>query len=317
MIQTESLSKNYRGFQAVNKVSLQVNRGEIYGFIGLNGAGKTTMIRMMLGMINPSEGACFINGKQVNLSNYPIWQDVGYIVETPYAYPELTVKENLNIFRRLYGIRDPQSVTIILERLNLTRYANKKAKHLSLGNAQRLGIAKALLHHPQILIMDEPVNGLDPAGIVEIRELLQDLAHNHGVTIFISSHLLSEVARTATKIGIIHNGNLHQELSSKELPRLLNQRLHIQTKNLSSTVDLLLQHGYDPHVSQAGTIELHQQRAITSPEQVAELLVQGGHLLTKLSIEQEDLESYFLRIIQEKGDHLHESCIRSNSNRVI
>lgn len=317
VIQTESLSKNYRGFQAVNKVSLQVNRGEIYGFIGLNGAGKTTMIRMMLGMINPSEGACFINGKQVNLSNYPIWQDVGYIVETPYAYPELTVKENLNIFRRLYGIRDPQSVTIILERLNLTRYANKKAKHLSLGNAQRLGIAKALLHHPQILIMDEPVNGLDPAGIVEIRELLQDLAHNHGVTIFISSHLLSEVARTATKIGIIHNGHLHQELSSKELPRLLNQRLHIQTKNLSSTVDLLLQHGYDPHVSQAGTIELHQQRAITSPEQVAELLVQGGHLLTKLSIEQEDLESYFLRIIQEKGDHLHESCIRSNSNRVI
>lgn len=126
MIQTESLSKNYRGFQAVNKVSLQVNRGDIYGFIGLNGAGKTTMIRMMLGMINPSEGACFINGKQVNLSNYPIWQDVGYIVETPYAYPELTVKENLNIFRRLYGIRDPQSVTNILERLNLTRYANKR-----------------------------------------------------------------------------------------------------------------------------------------------------------------------------------------------
>ena len=173
IIKTENLTKVYGKLPAVDSVSLSVKQGEIFGFLGLNGAGKTTTIRMLLGMIKPSSGACYLKGKKVNPGNLEIWKDVGYIVETPHSYPELTVKDNLEIFRLLRGIEDKNTVDWIIENLRLGRYASKKVKHLSLGNAQRLGIAKALIHKPEILILDEPTNGLDPAGVVEVRELLK------------------------------------------------------------------------------------------------------------------------------------------------
>src|SRR5690625_686489 len=235
-IQTNQLSKSYKGFQAVENVSLTIKKGEIYGFIGLNGAGKTTTIRMLLGMIRPTHGTCYIKGEKVSLINNHMWKNVGYMVETPHFYPELTVEENLDIFRRLRLISNRDIVLKVMDQLHLTRYAQKKAKNLSLGNAQRLGIAKALLHSPEILILDEPVNGLDPAGIVEIRELLQDLAFNKGVTILISSHLLSEIAKIATNIGVIHEGKLIQEIESNKLNELLNRRLTIDTRDRKSVV---------------------------------------------------------------------------------
>src|SRR5690606_38190543 len=166
-----------------------------YGFIGLNGSGKTTTIKMLLGMVRPSHGSCYIQGRKIELSNHSMWANVGSLVETPYAYPELTVKENLEIFRRLRGVSDAEAVHQVMDQLKLTGYADKKAGKLSLGNTQRLGIAKALLHKPEILILDEPSNGLDPTGIIEVRELFQHLAKDLGVTIFMSSHLLSEVAK--------------------------------------------------------------------------------------------------------------------------
>src|SRR5690625_3173217 len=175
VIQTNQLSKDYHGFQAVDGVSLRVNKGEIYGFIGLNGAGKTTTIRMLLGLIRQTHGTCYINQRPVSLKNHHIWRKVGYMVETPHAYPELTVEENLEIYRRLRLISNKHAIPEVMKQLNLTRYARTKAGNLSLGNAQRLGIAKAILHKPDILILDEPANGLDPAGIVEIRDLSQVL----------------------------------------------------------------------------------------------------------------------------------------------
>jgi ABC-2 type transport system ATP-binding protein len=302
IIETENLSKYYKEFHAIKGVSFHVNKGEIYGFIGLNGAGKTTMIRMMLGMIRPTKGACYINGKRVNLQNHSIWKNVGYIVETPYAYPELTVKENLEVSRRLYSILDRNAVRNIMDKLQLTRYGEKKAKNLSLGNAQRLGIAKALLHQPQILLLDEPVNGLDPAGIVEIRELLKDLAFNQGVTIFISSHLLSEIAKITTKIGIIHEGKLHQELSSSELTQLLNRKVLVDVHDKSTASTILTKAGYQVSFTQDGLINTYSDKAIRHPEEVTKLLVQKGHFPKKLTIEEEDLENYFLRVIAKKGD---------------
>src|SRR3989339_695856 len=180
VITTEKLSKRYKDVLAVSEISLNVRKGEIYGFLGLNGAGKTTTIRMLLGMINPICGSSFINGQKVHPNNTSLWKEIGYLVEIPYSYPDLTVKENLEIIRRLRFISDKTVVSSIIDRLKLTQYANRKAKNLSLGNAQRLGLAKALIHNPNILILDEPTNGLDPAGIYEIRELLNDLAKNQG-----------------------------------------------------------------------------------------------------------------------------------------
>ncbi|GIO26575.1 ABC transporter ATP-binding protein [Ornithinibacillus bavariensis] len=304
VIQTNKLTKIYKGFDAVKNVSLSINKGEIYGFIGLNGAGKTTTIRMLLGMIRPTQGTSYINGKKVNHKNYNIWEKVGYMVETPYSYPELTVEENLEVYRRLRMVSSPDAVLNVMNLLNLTQYARKKAKDLSLGNAQRLGIAKSILHKPEILILDEPVNGLDPAGIVEIRELLQDLAFNQGVTILISSHLLSEVAKVATKIGIIHEGQLLQEIESIQLNKLLNQRLIIDSFDNKSAASKLSSAGYPSWINKDGLIETYNKKAIEHPEEISRLLVYQSFPPTKLIVEEEDLESYFLRIIREKGEML-------------
>lgn len=302
IIQTKHISKSYKGHQAVKDISLSISQGEIYGFIGLNGAGKTTIIRMLLGMIRPTRGASYINGKKVSLTNYDIWKEVGYVVETPNSYPELTVEENLKIYGRLRLISNPQAISKVMSQLNLTQYARKKAKVLSLGNAQRLGIAKALLHKPEILILDEPVNGLDPAGIVEIRELLQDLAFNKGVTILISSHLLSEVAKIATKIGIIHEGQLIQEIEAIKLNKLLNQRLIIGCIDNKSAASKLSAGGYSAVLNKNGLIESYNKKAIDHPEKISRFLVYEGFPPTRLTVEEEDLESYFLRIIETKGE---------------
>ncbi len=176
-ISADGLTKRYGAICAVDNVSLRVGRGEIYAFLGLNGAGKTTTIRMLLGMIRPTSGAAYLLGRPVSADARDLWAQVGYLVETPHAYPELTVRENLEVFRRLRELRDPKAVERIIERLALTAYAERRAGTLSLGNAQRLGLAKALLHDPSLLLLDEPANGLDPAGVVEIRELLRELAH--------------------------------------------------------------------------------------------------------------------------------------------
>jgi ABC-2 type transport system ATP-binding protein len=171
-ITTNGLTKHFGDVTAVDNLSLNIRRGEIYGFLGLNGAGKTTTIRMLLGMIKPSSGSVSLFGTGIHPGITSIWQRVGYMVETPHAYPDLTVQENLEIVRRLRNLNDTDVVQKIIEKLGLTRYANRRARNLSLGNAQRLGLAKALIHKPDLLILDEPANALDPAGIVEIRNLL-------------------------------------------------------------------------------------------------------------------------------------------------
>ena len=177
-IEASGLTKRFGDVFAVNDLSLNIHRGEIYGFLGLNGAGKTTTIRMLLGMIKPSTGTVSLFGTKVEPGRKGIWQRVGYMVETPHAYPDLTVRENLEIFRRLRQLKNAGSVEKIIEQMGLAPYANRRAGILSLGNAQRLGLAKALIHHPDLLLLDEPANALDPAGIVEVRNLLLGLAQN-------------------------------------------------------------------------------------------------------------------------------------------
>ncbi|QQK76972.1 ABC transporter ATP-binding protein [Salicibibacter cibarius] len=304
VIKSSRISKNYKGFQAVKDVSLNICKGEIYGFIGLNGSGKTTTIRMLLGMIKPTEGACYIKGEKVTSTNHRIWRSVGHIVETPHCYPELTVLENLEIFRRIRLMSDPEIVPRVMEQLHLTRYAQKKARNLSLGNTQRLGIAKALLHSPEILILDEPMNGLDPSGIVEIRTLLQDLALNKGVTILMSSHLLREVAKIATKIGIIHKGRLIQEIESMQLSERLNQQLVIDTRNNASAISQLTTAGYASKINNDGLIETTDGRAIRNPDEISRLLVYTGFAPTTLTVKEENLESYFLKITEREGEKL-------------
>jgi ABC-2 type transport system ATP-binding protein len=297
IIRTDNLTKQYGNVHAVEHVSLQVQKGEIYGFLGLNGAGKTTTIRMLLGMIRPTSGSAFLWGEKVGPDSTDLWEKVGYLVETPSSYPELTVWENLEIVRRLRGIPDKKPVEAIIDRLRLNAYRDIPAEHLSLGNTQRLGLAKALLHSPELLILDEPANGLDPAGIVEIRELFKDLTVHHGVTIFISSHILGEVSKFVTRIGIIHEGCMVQEIHADQLEHLLHKRLMINARDTEAARLQLINDGYLVNQSEHGNLEVTGKEAIDHPEHIARILVQAGFPPTLLKVEEEDLESYFLRTI--------------------
>jgi ABC-2 type transport system ATP-binding protein len=315
-IRADGLTKRYGAIRAVDNVSLRVGRGEIYAFLGLNGAGKTTTIRMLLSMIRPSAGVAFLLGRPVHADARALWAQVGYLVETPHAYPELTVRENLEVFRRLRGLRDANVVDRTIERLALTPYADRRAGTLSLGNAQRLGLAKALLQNPALLLLDEPANGLDPAGVVEVRDLLRELAHERGVTIFLSSHLLGEVARIATRFGVIHQGRLLEELSAAEMERqrarwlLVDARDRAGARATLRSAGLVVESctgnessGNEPS-GIAGALCLSDAHAIAHPEEVARRLVEQGIDLTRLSVEEEDLESQFLRLVgaTPKGD---------------
>ena len=226
-IEASGLTKRFGEVIAVKDLSLSVQAGEIYGFLGLNGAGKTTTIRMLLGMIKPSVGPVSLFGTRIQPGERSIWQRVGYLVETPHAYPDVTVRQNLELVRRLRKISQCSAVDAIMEQLGLTQYAGRRARNLSLGNSQRLGLAKALIHHPDLLILDEPANGLDPAGIVEIRNLLRGLAEKDGVTVFISSHILGEAAQLALRKGIVHEGRLVKEVSAATLAQGERRRLEI------------------------------------------------------------------------------------------
>ncbi len=298
VIETAKLSKSYGHVLAVNSVDLRVGRGEIYGFLGLNGAGKTTTIRALLGMIRPSGGSVAVLGQAVGPHGRGPWNRVGHLVERPTAYPELTVRENLEIGRRLHGISDLDATSRVVERLGLVAYADRKAGTLSTGNLQRLGLARALLHEPELLILDEPANGLDPAGVVEIRELLAGLARDQGVTVFMSSHVLTEVDRLATRIGIIHKGCLIEELEAEKLEDLRSRRLEIRTRDLEAAQSVLSQAGFAVKVNE-DVIFLSKAHAIEAPDEVATILVNAGTPPTKLAVEQEDLEDYFLRLTGE------------------
>lgn len=296
-IETEDLGKHYGDVKAVEHLSLRVAEGEIYAFLGLNGAGKTTTIRLLLGMVRPTSGEVRVLGTRVRVGDRQPWDSVGYLVETADAYPELTVRENLEAMRRLRPGTDPKAVDRVIERLGLTAYADRRAGTLSLGNAQRLGVAKALLHHPRLLILDEPANGLDPAGIVEIRNLLIGLAREQGVTVFMSSHILAEVSRLAQRIGIIHQGRLLQELDVDELERNRRQRLVLRARDNQAARSVLLSAGFSAEMSSNGDIEVKDAAAIERPDDVATRLVNAGHAPTLLAVEQEDLERYFLRLV--------------------
>ncbi|HJS20668.1 MAG TPA: ABC transporter ATP-binding protein [Anaerolineales bacterium] len=297
-IETNRLTKRYANVVAVESVSLRVQQGEIYGFLGLNGAGKTTTIRALLGMIRPGGGNVKVLDQAVGPHGRGPWARVGHLVESPSAYPELTVRENLEAARRLQKFSDPEAVSRVIEQLGLASYADRRAGTLSTGNLQRLGLARTLLHEPELLILDEPANGLDPAGVVEVRELLQSLAREKGVTVFMSSHILTEVDKLATRIGIIHKGRLIEELDTRKLEELRAKQLEVQTRNLEAAQSSLKSAGFNYHLED-GTLLLTDAYAIDHPDEIARILVNAGSPPTRLAVEQQDLEEHFLQLTNE------------------
>jgi len=294
VLRMQGLTKRYGDVRAVTDLDLDVRRGEIYGFLGRNGAGKTTTIRMILGLIRPTRGTVSVFGRRIEPGETGVFRRVGYLVETPSAYPNLTVRENLEIQRRLTGA-NRAAVDQAIDRLRLREYAERRAGRLSLGNKQRLSLARALLHAPDLLILDEPANGLDPAGIVEIRLLLRELADRRGATIFISSHILAEIAHLADRIGIIHEGRLLEELDRSELASRGRTYIEVGVSEPQRAVELLRKAGFpDPEPDGTGLLRFYGARE--GAEEIAAVLVGAGLRLFRLAEVGEDLESLFLRL---------------------
>lgn len=298
-IVTQDLTKRFGDHTAVDSVSLRVGPGEIYAFLGLNGSGKTTTIRMLLGMVRPTSGRATVLGAPVGprRTHAPPWARVGYLVDVPHGYPQLTVRENLEAYRRLRRLGDAAVVGTTIDRLGLGPYADRPARTLSTGNAQRLGLAKALLHEPSLLLLDEPVNGLDPAGVVEVRELVHSLAAERGVAVFLSSHILAEVARVATRVGIIHAGRLVEEFATADLPRRCRRRLVVDAPDRAAARAVLVGAGYAIGDEPGGMIRVDDGSAWRRPDEVSRLLVESGVAPTRIAVEQEDLEAHFLRTV--------------------
>ena len=301
-VATNGLTKVYRGgVLAVDQLDLRVARGEIYAFLGLNGAGKSTTIRMLLGMIRPSVGHAELLGVRVVPSANDLWRRVGHLVESATAYPELTVLENLDVARRLAGVKDRRRVDLMVDRLALNAYAGRRAGTLSLGNLQRLALARALLHSPELLLLDEPANGLDPAGVIEIRDLLRDLARHEGVTIFMSSHILGEVDVLADRIGVVHRGRLVEELDSAALEQRRDRRLEVEARDLAAAETALRAAGLTPERRGEGRLELRDTMALEAPDRVAAILVSAGAPPTHLTIARESLEDHFMRLTSDEA----------------
>lgn len=296
IVETRKLSYFFGHQKVLDEVSLNVDAGCIYGFLGPNGAGKTTTIKILLNLLHSGEKNVFLFGKEVNQNRIGILSEIGSLIEQPALYAHLTGKENLINRARLLGI-SAKKADDILKLVDLSDSAEKKAGKYSLGMKQRLGIGLALLPDPKLLILDEPTNGLDPNGIIEVRSLLKKLVADQGKTVFISSHLLSEVEKMVTHVGIINRGKLLFQGKVEELQTLSQTEILIQTEQLQESLALLLKNGYRAEIK-SETLHL----PFISKDEISnmnKLLVQNGHRVYSLTRTKQDLENLFLSITQQ------------------
>ncbi len=293
-IETVGLNFNYGQQAIVKDLSLQVPNGSIYGFLGPNGAGKTTTIKILLNLLKSPADQVFIFGKEINSNRIAILKQIGSLVEQPAIYGHLSGKENLINRCLLLGIKKSKADEM-LTLVGLTDAADKKSSKYSLGMKQRLGIALALISDPELLLLDEPTNGLDPNGIIEIRNLMIELTTKHNKTILVSSHLLSEIERTATHVGIINKGQLLFQGTIQELQLLNKPLLEIELDNAGEAATLLMAKGYEIVAKTDAKISIpfvSRQESGT----INTLLIQNNFTVSSLSQQRKDLENLFLDI---------------------
>jgi len=298
ILQTNRLTKKLGGIPVVNDVNVRMRKGDIYGFLGPNGAGKTTTIRMLLGLAKPTAGNVHIFGKDMSKDRLSVLRKVGSLVEYPSYYGHLNAVENLETVRRLLEV--PKSrIDEVLAIVRLTKDAKRAVKGYSLGMKQRLGIATALLGNPELLILDEPTNGLDPAGILEIRELIKSLPREYGVTILVSSHLLAEIDQMATHVGIITRGRMIFQDSIEVLRQRARSRIKLHVSDPETAWKMLLSCGYQADWDrQKLTVEQVQDETVAA--MVAEL-VNRRFSVYRVEEETASLESIFLDMTGGEG----------------
>ncbi|MEK4075516.1 ABC transporter ATP-binding protein [Paenibacillus sp. FSL H7-0942] len=291
IVETHNLSKSYGGTNRVHQVNLAVETGQIFGFLGPNGAGKTTTLKMLLGLIKPTEGTVKVFGKDLNKHRPSILNQTGSLIESPSYYGHLTGLENMKVMQRLRNVPN-KNIDEALKIVRLENQKHKQADQYSLGMKQRLGIAMALLAFPSLLILDEPTNGLDPSGIGEIRELIKSLPGQYGITVLLSSHLLSEIEQIATSVGIISDGKLLFQGSMQSLQANNKATIRFQTTDTARAEKILLTQGYMPTVQ--GKQLVFDYLRDEEVSQMNKVLVQHDIPVIRIEEYKKSLEGIFL-----------------------
>ncbi len=295
VLETENLKKSYRGFTALDGLTMRVPKGAIYGLVGQNGAGKTTLIRLICGLQSPTEGSYALYGvKNGDLEIGNCRRRMGAVVETPSIYLDMTAEENLREQCRVLGLHPFAKNKELLKLAGLSSAGKKKAKHFSLGMRQRLGIAVALCGDPDFLVLDEPVNGLDPEGIVEMRELILKLNREKGVTVLISSHILDELSRLATHYGFLHEGHMIKEMCAQELELRSSRRLCCEVSDMGALDRVLGEMGVEYQVLSKDRAEIFGGLPVS---QIVTALTAAGCQVYTIKEQDESLESFYMELI--------------------
>ncbi|WP_315121112.1 ABC transporter ATP-binding protein [uncultured Clostridium sp.] len=297
ILKTKNITKKYGSHLVVNNVNIDVKQGEIYGLVGKNGAGKTTLLRMICGLTMPSKGEIDLFNETSQSGLNKSRRRTGCIIESPSFYPYLSVKKNLEYYRIQRGIAEKECIDEVLRIVGLDDVSKKKFKKLSLGMKQRLGLALALMATPDLLILDEPINGLDPTGIVEFREILLKLNKERNTTIIISSHILGELSQMATMYGFINNGELIEQISSKELQEKCKRSLSIKVKNIEKAIVVIEKELGCNEYEVLNDNEIRLYEHIDTPEIIAETLVSNGVVFSSMNQIGVNLENYFINLI--------------------
>ena len=299
VIQTRGLSKRYGGKWAVDHLDLQVEQGDIYGFIGQNGAGKSTTLKLLCGLASPTQGEALLFERPIR--DWVSRRRVGALIEQPGLYPDLSGRENLRLYAALLGLDSPErQVESTLETVGLDPREKKLVRHYSMGMKQRLGVGLALLGGPDLLLLDEPINGLDPEGIREMRELLLRLNRERGLTILVSSHILGELSKIATRYGIIQAGRLVEQITAAELEQKCTDYLHLHADQPERAAALLEQGLQLKRWEMRPEGEIRIYEAVDA-RAVGQLLAQAGIAVDEMGLHRQDLEGYFLERMEGKN----------------
>lgn len=295
VLQTNNLEKKYKDFKALSNLNINIEKGAIYGLIGKNGAGKTTLIRIICGLQEPTNGTYAIYGvKNNNPEIIKMRKRMGAIIESPSIYSDMTAKDNLIEQMKLVGVPSYEETTELLKLVGLENTGKKKVKNFSLGMKQRLGIAIALASNPDFLILDEPINGLDPTGIIEIRELILKLNKENGITILISSHYLDELSKVATHYGFLDNGTLIKEISNKDLLKKLEHKIELKVKDQKEFVKYFEKNNINYEVTDKDTINVYGEKNLSK---FITNLSKNDLEAEEIHEIDESLENYFLNLI--------------------
>ncbi len=295
VLQTRALGKRYGSLCALKDLTMHVPKGAIYGFVGKNGAGKTTLIRVVCGLQKPSAGEYTLYGERNSSRGiHKARRRVGAVVETPSVYLDMTAKDNLKEQYRILGLPSFEDIPQLLDLVGLSDTGKKKAKHFSLGMRQRLGIAMALASDPDLLVLDEPANGLDPQGIVEIRELLLKLNRERQITVLISSHILDELSRLATHYGFIDRGHMVREISAEELESACRKCTCVEVTDIKALARVLDAMGMEYQILSGQTADIYAKVPITK---LALALWEEGCELVSIQEREESLESYYINLV--------------------